>query len=94
MSLPIINNQNFINWLRKQDPNKKYAYCDSYNCVICQYLKSYGFTEAKVTPDTYSLDGTWKRTHALPENWDWVADGNLGLRTFGDALRRAEEVLA
>ena len=106
MTLPIVNDQSFKNWLRKQPPDKKYAYADNRNCCICQYFKSYGFTEVSVSSTLYFPEGTNHGAKALPEGWDYIArgyddetdprdilDGRF-LRTMGDAFRRAEEVFA
>jgi len=91
MTLPMVNNQSFINWLRKQPPEKKYAYSDNRNCVICKFFQSYGFYDVYVDGDTYRLDGTWASAKRLPEGWNHVA--LLDEKTFGAAYERALEWL-
>lgn len=104
MTLPMLNTQSLVNWLRKQDPNRKYSYNDPKNCCLCQYFKAYGFHEASVTPEAYYPNtGEAFYNKPLPDGWDYIARGyrdgdedqtGAHYRTFGDALRRAESVLA
>ena len=38
--------ESFVAWLEKQPPTKTYDYGDIYNCLLCQYFHSTGFTNA------------------------------------------------
>lgn len=97
MTLPMVNNQSFKNWLRKQEPAKVYSYFDNKNCLICKYFHSYGYSNVSVNDEFYMIDGTAKTTKKIPEGWNAVAmagnDGDFSLRTYGDAYNRAMELL-
>jgi hypothetical protein len=95
----ILTVEHMLGWLRQQPPEVEYNYYSGCRCLCFQYLEAMGLDIKYVTPDNYTLrDGT---EHTLPRELDDVASPqHVGhsvqstLDTFGNAMARAEKMLA
>lgn len=90
-----ISLRGLIAWLETQDPEQAYDYTDPYNCVLAQYLQSFGLRGEDCAicfgenPDKHGPDA-W--LHFVAYGCNLTADPNSE-RTFGAALARARTVL-
>lgn len=79
---------NFKVWVDQQPKRKRYDYSNAFDCAFTQYLKSLGYDEAIVSPNTFSRNaGTgWCK---LPV---FIQDAVFGTpRTFGALSKRLEK---
>jgi hypothetical protein len=83
-----------VEWLRKQPANRRYEYTDSCGCLLAQYFHSV------IKDDVLVSDKNWHeleagKEHPLPQGWNDISLGRPSqrVRTFGQALARAEALL-
>lgn len=77
----IYTTKNFHAWLKTKPRNKKYNYCDPYDCAVGQYLQHQGIEDYSLEPERLKEIG-W---HAIVFPYSTRSDYN----TFGRARIRA-----
>lgn len=82
--------EHLIEWLRQQNPNETYCYCDNGRCLLAQYYASLGYENVSVT-DVYFRHDNLQEKKYLPDRFNCIAV--VLPHTFGAALRRAEALL-
>ena len=87
--------ENLVAWLKTQNPKTKYSYMNGSTCLITRYLRDNGYTDA-ATGGYYVRIGNEREMHVIPTILNDIAKHDkpfLRFRTFGGALKKAEEVL-
>lgn len=79
-------------WLKQQDPKGTYNFVDVGDCVLARYLRFVGLPV--LTVDSHNWRDKNFDFHPLPLGFNEAARtvGHAG--TYGDALERAEKLIA
>lgn len=100
LQTPQVTNKNrildLVAWMRKHDPNERYDWCSGYSCLIAQYSQHIGLPcRVNEYPDLCGGEENYYRIARGPGEYLW---GDAGAWkdgwTFGQAVQRAEELLA
>ena len=96
MSKNIFALESLRDWLRERPPETRYDYREPRGCLAYRYFNDRGVGILAVLTDRW-VDFEYK-FHDLPAGFEWVVSGpgeeSQGYWTYGDALERAEALLA
>ena len=76
-----------VAWLETKDPNGKYTYMDTQNCLFAQYLKENGVDTSSVGGYSFTVGS---HNYDLPKKWVEMPNNNT--KTFGEALKLAKRL--
>src|SRR5438552_3652088 len=68
----VLSLESLISWLEGQPAKAKYDYTSTNHCLLCQYLKSKGFTDINLGPYEF-IHGPFRVHCELPPNWNEIS---------------------
>jgi hypothetical protein len=61
-----------VEWLKKKHPRAKYVYHSCSDCMLAQYFKDHGYSDAILSNHQLIYDNGFNR-RLLPPHFDWIA---------------------